>query len=233
MKPKMTTRGHDYPGLWINFEAGEGAGKTTQSQLLSDYLESKGFFVVRGREPGGTPLSEQIRRMLLGFNDSELSQKTELLLFVTAGTDYFERVAKVVLQRGEILVTDRWRYSTMAYQGYGLGLDMKMIRALTEFSCDGAYPDITFLLDINPEIGLAKITGDEFAGSERDRIESREANYHRRVNDGFREIARQNPERIVVIPYLEGKPKLMYSQIVNYAEAFIKEHDLEHRLARG
>ena len=229
----MTKRGHAYPGLWINFEAGEGAGKGTQQKMLVKYLRDRRFVVNFGREPGTTLAGEQIRKLLQDPSLPNLNPKTEMLLYVAAGIEFFEQLAKPTLKRGGIFVTDRWRDSTRAYQGYGLGIDLRVIDILTVFSCDGAYPDITFLLDIDPGEGLSKITGYEFSGKrKKDKIEEREADYHARVNSGFREIARQNPDRFRVIPYMEGNPNKMQQQIRKYVDGFLVEYDLENMLAR-
>jgi len=115
-------RGHDYPGLWINFEAGEGGGKTTQYKVLAEYLAKKGFVVEIGREPGTTKAGEAIRNILMNPDMPELNPRTEMLLYVAAGIEFFEEKVKPVLQKGGIFITDRWRYSTKAYQGYGLGI---------------------------------------------------------------------------------------------------------------
>jgi len=229
----MTKRGHSYPGLWINFESGEGAGKGTQQRLLGEYLKSRGFDVELGREPGTTPAGEEIRRILQDPSLPELNPRTEMLLYVAAGIEFFEHVVGPILERGGVSITDRWRFSTEAYQGYGLGLDLNIINSLTRFSCSGSYPDITFLLDIDAELGLNKITGNEFSGSKLDKIESRALEYHRKVNKGYREIARQNPDIFRVIPYIDGNPDEMQAQIRRYADEFIAQHNLEATLARA
>ena len=228
----MGKRGHSYTGVWINFEAGDGAGKGFQQKLLVDYLKARGFIVQAGREPGTTPAGERIRALLQDPAMPKLNPKTEMLLFVGTGVEFFEQLVKPTLERGEVFVTDRWRYSTMAYQGYGLGIDLNVIEALIKFSCSGAYPDLTFLIDINTELGLSKVIGNEFAGSKLDKIESRDTDYHKRVNQGYREIARQNPDRFRVIPYIDGKPDEMHLQIRKYVDGFIAGHNLEDKLAR-
>ncbi len=228
----MTNRGHKYPGLWINFEAGEGAGKTTHQRLLAKYLKKEGFLVNFGREPGTTLAGEQIRKVLQDPNLPKLNPGTEMLLYVGAGIEFFEQVLKPALERGGIYLTDRWRDSTKAYQGYGLGIELNLIDTLTRFSCGGTYPDITFLIDIDAELGLSKISGHKFAGNMVDKIEVRNLDYHRRVNEGYREIARQNPDRFKVIPYIDGNPDKMQEQIRKHTDEFISEHGLESRLAR-
>lgn len=227
----MSKRGHNYLGLWINFEAGEGAGKSTQIGLLADYLKDKRFLVNVGREPGTTLAGEQIRKTLQDPNLPTLNPRTEMLLYVAAGIEFFEQTLKPSLTAGEIFITDRWRYSTKAYQGYGLGINLDLIDSLTRFSCDGDYPDLTFLLDINAKLGLSKISGHEF-GSKKDKIESRSIDYHKRVNQGYSEIAQQNQDRFKIIPYVNGNPNIMQDQIRKNVEEFISEYDLEKILAR-
>src|SRR3972149_3077511 len=113
----MTERGHSYHGLWINFEAGEGAGKSIQQKLLADYLENRGFIVQWGREVGTTSVGEDLRRLLMDPSSPELNPKTETLLYMAGGIELFEQLIKPSLIRKEIYITDRWRYSTTAYQG--------------------------------------------------------------------------------------------------------------------
>lgn len=229
----MTKRGHDYSGLWISFESGEGAGKGTQQKLLAHYLKERGFVVEVGREPGTTQVGEEIRRVLQDPALPELNPRTEMLLYVAAGIEFFEKKVKPVLEEGRIFIADRWRDSTKAYQGYGLGIDLDVIDVLTQFSCLGAYPDITFLLDIDAETGLAKITGHEFKGAKTDKIESRDIGYHARVNQGYRELAIQNPDRFSVISYIGGNPHKMQEQIRRHTDRFMREYHLEDVLAKS
>jgi len=225
-------RGHDYKGLWINFEASDGGGKSTQQKLLTDYLKNNGFYVESGREPGTTPSGEKIRKIIQDPDLPPIDPKTEMLLFVAAGIEFFENKVKPVLKEGGIYLSDRWRYSTKAYQGYGLGIDLNIINNLIDFSCSGTYPDITFLLDVNPEIGLEKLTGEEYSGRP-DRIESRNKEYHERVNEGYRKIAREEPERFKIIPYIENDPKTMQNLIRKHTDSFIEKYCLEEILKRS
>ena len=185
-----------------------------------------------GREPGTTPAGEGIRKILQDPNLPDLNSRTEMLLYVAAGIEFFEDIVKPSLINGEIFITDRWRYSTKAYQGYGLGIDLGVIDSLIKFSCDSSYPDITFLLDVDPKIGLSKITGNEFSGSSKDKIEKRALEYHQRVREGYLETANQNPERFRIIPYVEGKPEEMHKMIVEKVEDYIRENNLENVLLK-
>ena len=230
---RKMTRGHSFPGLWINFESGEGAGKDTQINLLVEDLRAAGYLVETGREPGTTPAGEQIRKVLQDPNLPPLNSKTEMLLYVAAGIEFFEHCVKPVLKDGKIYISNRWRWSTDVYQGRGLGVDSNLIKSLTRFSCNGAYPDITYLLDIEAEKGLSKVTGNEFENYKHDKIEARGIAYHKKVNEGYREIARENPERFKVIPYFEGQPEAMREQIKSHFYDFIRRHRLEETLVRG
>ena len=173
-------RGHNFPGLWINFEAGEGAGKGKQVELLYSYLKERGFIVAKGREPGSTAVGEQFRIILQNPDMPELHAKTELLAYISAGVELFNKEIKPILERGGIFITDRWRFSTQAYQGHGLGLDLELIKMLTNFSCDGNYPDLNILIDIKPEKGLSKISGNEFGAHKMDKLEARGIEFHKR-----------------------------------------------------
>jgi dTMP kinase len=228
----MERRRHPYQGLWISFESGEGAGKGTQIELLRDFLTEKGYTVIIGREPGHTESGEAIRNVLQNPDMPKLDEKTEMLLYVAAGIPFYEQAVKPALEKGDIFLADRWRDSTKAYQGYGLGISLEVIDILTKFSCGGSYPDLTFLLDVQPQIGLAHIKGNEFGSHTMDKIESRPLEYHERVNEGFRLIAQENLDRFRVIPYQEGNIDGMQTQIRNEVERYIREHSLADRLSK-
>jgi len=225
-------RGHSFQGLWISFEAGEGAGKGTQIKLLEDYLKEKGYMVSTGREPGQTPEGEAIRNILQNPDMPELNPRTEMLLYIAAGITFFEKAVKPVLEKGGIFIADRWRDSTKAYQGHGLGEPLEVIDILTKYSCNGAYPDLTFLLDVPANVGLSHITGNEFGAHAKDKIESRPLSYHEKVNEGFRQIARENPHRIKIIPYIEGKIEVMHHQIIEEVNKYIVQHHLYDKLLK-
>ncbi len=226
-------RGHDFPGLWISFEAGEGAGKGTQQEMLFYYLQGIGYVVERGREPGTTPAGEEFRKFLQDPSRPELNPKTETLFYVGAGVEFFEGEVRPALKKGKTHITDRWRDSTRAYQGYGLGIDLNVIDILTKFSCSGAVPDITYLIDIDAKTGLAKAAGHEFEGAEKDKIEARDLGYHKKVNQGYRELAARDPDRFKIIPYIEGNPEEMHNQIRKHVNEFIEKYGLESTLARS
>lgn len=181
-------------GLFITFEGAEGSGKSTQIKLLEDYLKKKGKRVLVLREPGSTKFSEDLRRVLLDKRNGFLSEKTELLLYLAARAQLVKEKIIPALKEKKIVLCDRFQDSTLVYQGYGLGLDKKVIELLGEFVCEKeAIPDLTFLLDIPAEEGLRR------AGGASDRIQERPLAYHQRVRNGYLKLASANPKRIKLI----------------------------------
>lgn len=177
---------------FITFEGPEGSGKSTQAHLLAENLESKGLNVRLTREPGGEQVSEQIRKILLDGSDNSLTEHTELLLYLAARAQHTERLIQPHLRVGSTVICARYTDSTVAYQGYGSGIDLDLIHRMNAFVTDGLMPDLTFLLDIPVEVGLSR-------QSQQNRMERKAVEYHQRVRQGFLEEARLNPERIVVI----------------------------------
>ena len=180
-------------GLFITFEGAEGSGKSTQIKLLEDYLKKKGKRVLVLREPGSTKFSEDLRHVLLDKKNGFLSEKTELLLYLAARAQLVKEKIIPALREKKIVLCDRFQDSTLVYQGYGLGLDRKVIELLGRFVSEGARPDLTFLLDIPAQEGLRR------AGGASDRIQERPLAYHRRVRNGYLKLASENPKRIKVI----------------------------------
>jgi dTMP kinase len=201
-------------GLFVTFEGGEGSGKTTQSELLTKYLEAQGRRVLRLREPGGTPLGEELRRILLA--SGSLAPKAELLLFLAARAELVEKVIKPALAGGVWVICDRFIDSTAAYQGYGRGIDLQLIRTLNEAVIDGCLPDLTVLLDIDPDGGLSRARagagGDAIeghwqaglltqpsGGAGGRRVGGRDKAFHRRVRKGYLALAKAEPGRWLVL----------------------------------
>lgn len=180
------------PSCFITFEGPEGCGKSTQAQLLANALIGQGIKVKLTREPGGDPVSEEIRRILLDGADHSVTDRTEVLLYEAARAQHTEHVIRPHLADGFVVICDRFTDSTVAYQGYGSGLDLQMIRLLNSFATGGIEPDITLLLDIDTETGLKR-------QQEWNRMERKAVEYHRRVRQGFLEEARLHPERIIVL----------------------------------
>ncbi len=180
-------------GKLISFEGAEGSGKSTQIQMALDYLKEQHFSVVFVREPGGVKISEEIRRMLLDVDNKDMNDQCETLLYMASRAQLVGEVIKPALGKGKIVLCDRYLDSTIAYQGYGRGVDVKLINLLGLFATQKIAPDLTFLFDIDAKLGLSRIN------REKDRIEKRDLNYHQRVRRGYLKIAKAQPKRMRVI----------------------------------
>jgi len=179
-------------GKFIVFEGIDFTGKSTQVELLADRLKQKGHPVTTTREPGGTELGEQVRKIILSNKNTELLPLSELLLFVTCRAQLCAEVIVPALQERRVVVSSRYRLSSLAYQGYGRGIDVELIRQLNETATGGLRPDITFFLDLSAETALSRKRGGG------DRIEVEDLAFYRRVQEGYLELVRQDP-RIVRI----------------------------------
>ena len=184
-------------GAFITLEGGEGSGKSTQSRLLCSALAERGVAVVQTREPGGSPEAEAIRTLLVEGATDRWDPMSEALLLFAARRDHLRRTIEPALAAGSWVVCDRFGDSTVAYQGYAHGLGPETVAALGEIAIGRVRPDLTFILDLPVDIGLARAKTRE-AGRE-DRFERMGHSFHERLRDGFREIARQEPERCKVI----------------------------------
>ncbi|MHB0998698.1 MAG: dTMP kinase [Armatimonadota bacterium] len=183
------------PSGFITFEGPEGSGKSTQAVMLADAIRNTGQQVTLTREPGGNPVSEEIRKILLDGADHSVTDRGELLLYLAARAEHTERIIRPSLEKDYTVICARYTDSTVAYQGYGSGLDLDIIHRMNEFATAGLVPDITFLLDIDAEAGLKR-------QQDWNRMERKAVEYHKRVRNGFLEEARLHPERIVVIDAL-------------------------------
>ena len=177
---------------FIVFEGGEGAGKSTQSAALADYLQARGHGVLCTREPGGTPAAEAIRAVLLDPANAGLDDRAEALLFAAARGDHAARVIRPALDRGEIVISDRYLDSSVAYQGVARGLGAERVAELSLWATGGLVPDLTIVLDVDPALGLARVVGP-------DRLESEPLEWHARVRQGFLDIAAAAPDRYLVL----------------------------------
>ena len=179
-------------GLFITFEGTDGCGKTTQIELLKRYLEEKGYKVVLTREPGAKGLGEKLREILLNY-DGDVSSNCESFLFLADRAQHIDMLIKPAIERGEVVLCDRHTDSTVAYQGYGRGLDLDQIRMLNDIATNGVKPDMTFVFDIDIE------TAQERVGKTKDRMESAGIEFFKRVRQGYLEIAKSEPERVKVL----------------------------------
>lgn len=178
---------------FITFEGSEGCGKSTQSRLLCAYLRRKGFDVLYLREPGATSVSEKIRKILLDKTNDAISPECEMLLYMAARAQIVKECIKPALGKGRIVVCDRFLDSTIAYQGYGLGMDIGLIKSIGAFATQGIKPDLTILLDVPLKKGLKHRDGRQ------DRIELRPLAYHARVRRGYFKLAKCEPARIKIV----------------------------------
>lgn len=180
------------PARFIVFEGGEGAGKSTQSRALADYLESRGHSVTCTREPGGTPAAEAIRAVLLDPANAGLDDRAEALLFAAARGDHAARVIRPALDRGDVVISDRYIDSSVAYQGVARGLGAERVAELSLWATGGLVPDLTIVLDVDPTLGLARVVGP-------DRLEAEPAEWHAVVRQAFLDVAAATPDRYLVL----------------------------------
>jgi dTMP kinase len=186
-------------GRFISFEGIEGCGKTTQIALLSEYLTKRSISHTITREPGGTAVGEGIRKILLNSETIHLTTASELLLFYASRSQNIQEKIKPALERQEMVICDRYYHASMAYQGYGRGIPLDFIGKLTDLVCANYRPDVTLLLDIEPEVGLARARARNHARTEDEgRFEQEDLNFYGRIRDGYLELASED-ERVQVI----------------------------------
>lgn len=206
-------------GLFITFEGTDGAGKTTQIQRLTADLRQASYDVCLTREPGGTPISEQIRDMLLNPDHSEMAATTELLLYAASRAQHVSEVIKPALKAGKVVISSRFADATVVYQGYGRGLDLEKIHRLNRIATDGVTPDVTFVLDLPVEIGLQRA---QKRRGGLDRLEREKIEFHRRLREGYQTIARQEPQRLKIID-AQVSPKRVYAQIQGLIQPLLQK----------
>ena len=187
-------------GKFITFEGPEGGGKSTHIRLLAERLRAEGRTVLVTREPGGTPLAEKIRGLVREELDDPPVTRSEVLLFLAARAQVVSQVIRPALARGEWVLCDRFADSTFAYQGYGRGIDVGLLRNFNDFATEGLVPDLTILLDVPLEVSRTRLAARQAAtATAADRIEQAGAMFHRRLSEGFLELAQAEPRRFAVI----------------------------------
>ncbi len=184
-------------GLFITFEGVEGSGKSTQANALAERLRESGTAVVLTREPGGTALGERLRDILLDLGERGMLAETELFLYLASRAEHVARVIVPALERGDVVISDRFGDASVAYQGGGRELGPSLVEALNETATRCVKPDVTFLLDLDPEEGLERLS--KRGGGARDRIETEALAFHRRVRDAYMGAAEREPSRFVVL----------------------------------
>ena len=208
-------------GKFITFEGGEGCGKSTQVKRLKEALEREGIEVVLTREPGGTWLSEEIRHLIKDQTTDAPCDRSELLLFLAARAQLVKNVIRPALEAGKWVVSDRFSDSTLAYQGYGRGLPLEILRETNDFACEGLRPDMTLLLDVTPETARARMREREATtNTAADRIEMAGEDFHARLRAGFAELAKSEPERIVTID-ANGGPDEVWESVWKSTKRFL------------
>jgi dTMP kinase len=182
--------------MFITLEGPEGSGKTSHIPPLVEYLREKGHVVFPTREPGGTSISEQIREVIHDLKNVEMHARTETLLYQAARAQIVEQVIKPRLEAGEIVISDRYYDSTIAYQGYGHQQDLQQVRALVKYATGGLVPDLTVLLNVDVEVGLRRKKKN---GIEWNRMDAHEVEFYKRVHAGYLQMVQQEPGRWVVV----------------------------------
>lgn len=183
-------------GQFITFEGPEGAGKTTVISIIYERLKAAGRQVILTREPGGIRIAEKIRSIILDNNNTEMDPKTEALLYAAARRQHLVEKVIPALNEGTIVLCDRFIDSSLAYQGYARGLKVDEVLSINQFAIENTMPDLTVFFDINPEEGLARILKN--SEREKNRLDKESIDFHQRVYDGYKELIRRSPERIVV-----------------------------------
>ncbi len=188
-------------GKFITFEGSEGCGKSTQIKLLSEALIKQGRAVLTTREPGGTDVGEEIRKILMNPEHVELTDLTEVFLYEAARAQLVNEVIIPALDSGHIILCDRFSESTLAYQGYGGKISVEWIQKIDQMARGGLSPDLTLFIDVDPEVGLKRARASE---KEIDRLEEKDLEYHKRVYQGYLELAKKSPDRIKIVDGRKG-----------------------------
>lgn len=185
-------------GIFITLEGGDGAGKSTQAELLGEWLEQRGLEVVRTREPGGTLLGAELRRVLLHGGDEigDVDPRAEALLYAADRAQHVAKIVRPALERDAVVVQDRYIDSSLAYQGAGRVLDVDEVRRISEWAADGLWPHLTILLDLDPAASAERRRA---RGGTADRLESEAVEFHTAVRDGFRALAKLDSERYLIV----------------------------------
>jgi dTMP kinase len=214
-------------GRLISFEGLDGAGKTTQMDLLEQWLQSRGVPYVRTREPGGTALGVEIRHLLLNRPELAITPLAEAFLFQADRAQHFATLVLPALREGKLVITDRCFDASIAYQGYARGVGVELVEQLSMLATQGYKPDLTILLDLDPsEVHRRTTLGNDQSGKreERTRFDAEAEEFHKRVQEGFRALARAHPERIKVIDATHS-PREIHEEIVALVEPLLLKQE--------
>ncbi len=204
--------------LFITLEGPDGCGKTVQSKRLADYLLSQGLEVLMTREPGGTEIGDQIRQVIMSLENRQMDPRTEFLLFSASRAQLVKEVIRPHLESGGVVVSDRFYDSSFAYQGYGHGLSLAELRAITAFATGGLVPDLTLLIDLPAEAGLAR----RKSGGHWNRMDAYDLQFHQRVRAAYREMAQGEPARWRTVDG-DRSPDTVQADLRAAVEAFVAE----------
>ena len=208
-------------GLFITMEGTDGAGKTTQINRLAQYFEDKGYKVICTREPGGTPISEKIREIIIDKNNTEMTDMTEALLYAAARAQHVEEVILPALKEGDIVISDRFVDSSVVYQGFARSIGDRLIKSINTYAVGDLEPDITFFLKLKPEDGLAR----KREQAELDRLEAEKFSFHQRVYDGYVRLSKRCKNRIQVINALKSVDEI-HDEIVKGIENLMEKNGI-------
>lgn len=209
-------------GIFITFEGPEGAGKTTVIQMVESMLKEKGVEVVLTREPGGISIAEQIREVILSPRNKEMDGRTEALLYAAARRQHLVEKVIPMLEQGKVVICDRFIDSSLAYQGYARGLGIEEVLTINQFAIDDLIPDLTFYLDIRPEIGLQRI--EKGRSHEINRLDLEKIDFHYKVREGYKLLLNQFPNRIKEIN-AEQSVDDVYNDICDVLRRFLKANN--------
>lgn len=203
--------------MFITMEGPDGSGKTLQVKSTTEFITSLGHKVFAAREPGGTTIDDQVRSILMDLENTSMKPRTETLLFCAARAQLVEQILRPHLEAGDVVLLDRYADSTLAYQGYGHQNDLNLIRSVLAFATGGLKPDLTLLLDIDPEIGLRRR---QEGGGEWNRLDAYQLAYHQRVREGYLQMASDEPARWHIIDASQS-PDMVQSRIREILSLFL------------
>jgi dTMP kinase len=213
--------------MFISFEGIDGSGKSTQIKQVTTYLQRQGYDVLLTREPGGTAIGDQIREILHSLDNTDMHPRTELLLYCASRAQLVAEVIRPHLESGGVVISDRFADSTLAYQGYGHGLDLKQLKRILEFATGGLKPDLTIYLDLKPDVGLKRRLQGSLFGEEWNRLDDMEIDFHQRVYAGYKKLIRADKARWLCIN-ADQSPAQVQSEIIKTLAARLTEIEQPH-----